>query len=223
MSQQSSDNASDKPKSKHASDKRLTPKEWAKLGALWEIGNHSLEQLNQMSGIAKETISRKLKRLGYVKGARAMEHAERVAERMHKAAEADVSVIANRIKQTKENHYDWSAALARMTMAEIAEAKQKNRPLATTLPNLKAIEKAMSVLEMSRKERFAVLGVDKVENEANDLPDLLVEELSAEEVEYIRNKKQQDDILGATEASFPGLEGGEDEDDDDVIDEGGDE
>lgn len=173
-----------KPKSK-----RLTPKQWAEAEALWESGEVTLSDLVAKFHIHKTSFQKRFAERGIKKGAKKEEHARRVAEEVTKAAIDDATVLAARIRETKEEHYKMAASLAKLTWAEILAAKQNGSPMAVALNNLKALDAAMAVLKKAREERYAVLGLDREDFVDEDgLPELVISELTASQIDALRAK-----------------------------------
>lgn len=166
--------------------KTLTPAQLAEAKALWESGEVTLDDLAARFSVRRETMSRRLKQMGAKKGAKAQENAERVEKEVQEQLVDSAGVLASRIRETKESHYKWSEYLAKAAMGELAKAQKEGRQIATTLPNLKAIEKALQVVEKARSERYAILGLDKDDDDEGDLPDLVIKEMTAEDIEELR-------------------------------------
>lgn len=171
------------------SRKRLSPKQWAEAEALWEAGDITLADLARKFGISPNSIHLHMKRAGIEKGAKAAKHKAKVAEEVTKAATEDATILAARIRETKEEHYKMATGIAKLTWAEVLTAKQNNVPMATIANNVKALDNAMTVLAKARIERFAVLGLDKDHDDDDDgLPELLISELTADQIEDLRNR-----------------------------------
>jgi hypothetical protein len=198
---------------------RLTPKQWAEAEALWESGDVTYAQLSARFGKHKSTFVEHFRKKKIVRGAKKAEVAAAVKEEVAKAVVDDATVLAARIKETKEEHYKMAAGLAKLTWNEILAAKRDGLPFATILNNLKSLDSAMSVLKKAREERWAVLGLDKDSGLDEDgLPELVISELTAEQIEALRNRDEDD--VGESEvdvvnAELDGL-------DDDVVEEGDD-
>jgi hypothetical protein len=206
------------PKTKHA---RLTPKQWAEAEALWESGEVTLEDLAARFGKHRSAFSAHFKAKGIEKGKKKEEHKAAVKEEVTKAAIDDATVLAARIKETKEEHYKMAAGLAKLSWNEILLAKSEGRAVSTALNNLKALDAAMTVLKKAREERWAVLGLDRDDAMDEDgLPDLVISELTAEQIEALRERDEDDDL------KLPGTDQAELEaelaalDDDEIVDEG---
>jgi AcrR family transcriptional regulator len=205
------------PKTKHA---RLTPKQWAEAEALWESGEVTLEDLAARFGKHRTAFHKHFTAKGIKRGAKKAEHAAAVKEAVTTAAIDDATILAARIRETKEEHYKMASGLAKLSWNEILTAKQEGRPVATALNNLKALDAAMSVLKKAREERWAVLGLDRDDAMDEDgLPDLVISELTADQIEALRSRDEDDD-LRIPESDTTLDEELEGLDDDDIIEEG---
>lgn len=176
--------------------KRMTPKDWAEAIALWEYGEVTLEELSEKYGLAKETFSRRFTKEGAVKGRLADEHEEKVREKISKKMVADTVTTIERQKMAKEDFYNNSIALSKLSMHEIVNAKKAKIPLGGTLAALKAIEKAAQIQKICKDNIWMILGLDKDEDvDLDDLPDLPITEMSAREIEEM-HQRQINDALG---------------------------
>ena len=202
-------------KKKHA---RLTPKQWAEAEALWESGEITYEGLAARFGKDKRIFWDHFKANGIVKGSKAAAHKARVAEEVTKAAQEEAALVASRIRETKEFHYNVNDKLGKLVWAEILQARQAGEPVATRFNNLKALELAVSTLKKLREDRFAVLGLDKDEHVDDDsLPSLIVEELTQQQVDDLRSRDLNPRVSDLEMPDLPPLEL---DDQDDVEEEG---
>lgn len=183
---------------------RLTPRQWAEAEALWESGEASLEQLAKRFGKTQVALSQHFTKKGIVKGSAVSEHARRVKEEVAKASLEDATVLASRIKETKEEHYKMASNLAKLTWAEILQAKQSEAPISTRLANLKALDTAMNVLKKAREERYSVLGLDRIDAiDESEVPELVISELTADQIESLRDRNFNEDIDSIVEIEDP--------------------
>lgn len=198
---------------------RLKVKEWAEIEALWATGNATLEELETKFDVNRTTISLRMKAKGITKGCKAEEHRRQVADEVARASTNDASVVAGRIRDTKEEHYKMSQGLAKLAWNEILEAKKGKVPLSTVTPNLKAIEVAMNVMQKARMERWAVLGLDKPDSvDVSDLPELMVNELTADQIQVLRDRdfREADEIdIQEVENAMQEFDDDEDDNEDD--------
>lgn len=172
-----------------SSYKRMTPKQWAEADALWASGEVTLAQLRKRFGKSNKSFTDRFEKLGIKKGEGAKAHAEKVKEEVTKASVEDATIMAARIKETKEEHYKMASGLAKLTWAEILRTKQDGVPIGTALTNLKALDSAMTVLKKAREERYAVLGLDRADAvDENEVPELVISELTAEQITALQER-----------------------------------
>lgn len=175
-----------KSKKKHV---RLTTSQWKRMGMLYELGEATLKELSEKYGPRQEHISRRLKKMGFKRHARVKEQSKKVEKAFEKAIDDDAKLWADRIKKTREEHYEQITTLNRLAITEIALAKQEGRAFATVEPNLKAIQRAVAINKTTREERYSILGLDN-EDESDDLPELTIRDLTEAEVDDIRQAQE---------------------------------
>lgn len=173
--------------------RKLTEAQWAEAEALWSTGEFQLNELSERFGVRPETLSRRFKKNGIKKGE--MPVAEAVKTAVQEAVIDDATVIANRIRETKEEHYKWSKVLSGMAMKEIADAKKGEKAIAVVHPNLKALQTAMQIVEQGYKSRAAILGIDNEEGGSDEVPELVISELTQDQVDDMRRQQE----VGETE------------------------
>lgn len=192
----------------------LTPRQWAEIEALWEAGEVTYSDLMTRYGKSQSTFERHFRKRGLIKGAKAHVAKKKIEEKLAEATILDATVIAARIKETKEQHYKMAAGLASLTWAEILKTKQDGAPVGIALTNLKALDVAMNVLKKAREERYSVLGMDRPDAvDPEDLPELVISELTADQVQELRERDhaELDDL-----AVMDWRPDGRDDDDDDA-------
>ena len=203
---------------------RLTPRQWAEAEALWEAGEVTLDDLAAKFSRDRSAFVRYFKKHGITKGSKAAERKEEVKEAVAAAAIDEATVLANRIRETKEDHYKMSSARAKLVWGEVLTAKKDSRPFAAIKDNLKALDNAMNVLMKARQERFAILGLDKDDYVDEDgLPELVISELTAAQIEELRNRDEEE-LEASTTAVIPEDDHSEIEldDDEEIVEEGDD-
>lgn len=163
--------------------KRLTKAEWLMIESYWELGTHSLTQLSEEFGIRADTIQRTLKERGIVKGSRAHETAAKVSDEILDETAQRAAETVRRSLETKDVHYRYAEAIAKMVMQELIDAKQARQAVSMKDGNLAALNKAAKTLEVLRKERFSILGLDKDnDDDPDDLGELLVSEMTEDQI-----------------------------------------
>lgn len=189
--------------------RRLTPKEWAKAESLYESGEYSLDQIAKEFGIHVITVQRHMKGHGIEKGSRSAEIKGAVADKIRSEAEKDASIIAQRIQETKEEHYRLNQAIDKRLVREMVSAESEGRSVATSMPVIKTLKLIAETIKITRENRYTVLGISDDDVSDDELPALEVREMLDEEVEEIREKQ----AAQAREMGVLGEEQGDDDDD----------
>lgn len=167
----------------------LTHRQWAEAEAIWASGLMGRRALAEKFGVSETSISKHMTAAGIKRGERAHEHREKVQKELEKAQATEAAIAAERIREATEEHYKMVSGLGKLTWQEVLTAKQEGRPVATALPNLKALETAIGNIKKVREEKWALLGLDKEkEIDDEDLPELVISELTADQVTNLRNQ-----------------------------------
>jgi hypothetical protein len=163
--------------------RHLTTSEKAEMVKLWTMGEATLEDLAKKFKKDTSSIARVLKEEGAEKGSGKEALAKRVSEAVEASIVSDATVYAERIKETKEEHYKMASGVAKLAWSIAVKAQRENRAQSTTSGDQKALSLLAHTLKITREERYAVLGL-KADDAGEDrpLPDLVVQELSAEDI-----------------------------------------
>lgn len=206
----------ERPETEESSEKsasRLTPAQWAAMAEVYEIGDTSMADLAKIYGVSISAISQKFKRDGVQRGAKKGLVAAKVLERaVEKASESPSTFAAQkrlRVEETKNQSYEWSTAIAKLTMKTVIDAQKKGVAFSTIAGDMKALRFASAIIAQTRQERFAVLDIDNDIDE-KDLPSIEIRNLTEDEIETLRST-DPDELLEVT-----GLE-----EDDDIVEESG--
>jgi hypothetical protein len=167
--------------------KRLSEKEWSEIVVLWELGEHSLQDLSERYGITPGAISSGLNRRGAIHGRLAVENAQKIA----KESQDDFAVLLQRAKETKDFHYKSASMIGQLAVKKVQQAEKGDISYAQADDEIKVLLNASKVNAEARKERFAVLGLDKDDLVLEDLPELTIQEMSSFEIEQIRAEQDR--------------------------------
>jgi hypothetical protein len=202
----------------------VPPLKWAAIESAWKFGKFkSLHELSKEFGVPLNILASRFNSRGIKKSESIEAYDRKVQEEIDKKAKADVKLIVERIKETREEHYRISSNMAKLAWGSVIEAKQTGKPFQALKNDLDALEKAMRIIKMSREERFAVLGVGQ-EGEENleTLPELLVSELSEQDIEQLRNAQPNPDDSTSVNTSLI-TDPNDPASDDDIVEDGGEE
>ena len=190
------------PDKKTTVQKRRTPRhlnsaQKAEAIALWRAGTVTLEELSKKFKRDISTFKRLFAANEVRKGDKAIETAERITAAVEKTIVDDATVLVQRIKDTKEEHYKMAAGISKLSFNLIIKAKQENRPMSSLLNDMKALKLAADIQKVTLEQRYAILGIS-AEDEANDrpMPDLVIQELTAEDIKAMHAQQMVTDDDG---------------------------
>jgi hypothetical protein len=166
----------------------LSERQLIQLESMWASGEYTSEQLGKKFGRTGRSIMNLMKARGAKKGELSEEITERVREKMVDKIVSEASITAERTKETKEDHYRMASAIAKLTWMEVAKSQKEGRAFSTITGSMKALNLAMGVLEKARSERYAVLGLNVEKDDDGVIPELVVNELSQEQIAELRNR-----------------------------------
>lgn len=168
--------------------KMITPQQWAEIDVLWESGTVSMEQLMKRFGLSRSGFAKHFSEKGIKHGSAIKEYQDKVKAEVQKAINDDATIVAGRIRETKEDHYKMSSALARLAWEEIIKVRKDGAPMSAATNNLKALDNAINVIKKAREERYACLGLDKDIHTGEGLEELVIHELTSDQIEALRSR-----------------------------------
>lgn len=163
------------------SRRRLTDAEFAAAKELYELGKAGIAELAQQYGCARQTLSRRFKDVGAIKGSRA-----------HELAAAQGAAVKATVERFAEKRSEWiedtriealrALKQARLIAQKIAiDALKKNDPLGTVDDDLRAAGRLNKIIADNFTKALEILRSDEHIDE-DDLPVLTVEDLTDEDI-----------------------------------------
>lgn len=193
---------SDVDKEKDTSKARLTPAEWAIIEEMWASGAVTLDQLAEQFLCNPTFLSRELSKRGVKKGVKSKELAAAATERVR---ETLIDVHAEKIKRiadTKSEHYTFAQTLAKLTYQIVANAIKERRQLSSVRDDIRTLKDAITTIAIARDERFRVLGLDKDQDLGDEVPTLIVREMTGAEITAIRGRHEVEMGLDVSDAEL---------------------
>ncbi|MFP5300026.1 hypothetical protein R2R70_02270 [Cobetia sp. SIMBA_158] len=175
--------------------KRMTPAQWTEARAMWASGEFTLEQISEKFAVTRETLSRRFKKDGVVKGQSQVD--KRVEEEIVQQVVSNQDKWAERAEHVRETYYKTAETIRNMNLKVIGDA-MKGPGAFSAQPDLKALGMLISNLEKLRVGQFAITGLDKELAEDDEIPELLVRSLTDSEIQSIRDAQsapQEDDEI----------------------------
>ena len=192
----------DKPKSYTRSrvrgnGQRLTATQWEEIKAHWAMGTKTIDELGRMYQKDAVHLWRRLRDAGIKKGQDAPQAGDNVRAAVIDQSKTD----ARRIVETKEQSYAYVEGLSKLIMSKIVDAN-RNGKLGSIEGEIKTLERAMNAIARGRSERWVLLGLDKLKDDDAEIPELIVQEMTAKEIEKAKrqfNQSELDDVVNLGE------------------------
>lgn len=166
--------------------KRLTPTEWGQIEEMWASGDFTLVDLATTFGANASYLSQALSKRGVEKGSKAEIYAEAAKDETAKEMISDAANNIKRIKDSKDEHYKYATAIAKLIFARIAKAVNDATPISDAKDDIATLKLAMAGIQMARADRWAITGLDREPDAGDEIPVLPIEEFTQLELDEIR-------------------------------------
>jgi hypothetical protein len=165
----------------------------ALVRGLWEANLGSQGDIAKEAGVTVEQVRYMIKEKGWVKGIRAEYYENKARELI----ESEISAAAKELAVKKDSARDQAVKISNIIeqkmIGEFKAAQDAKLSIATLGPAFKALEMASRINQNSFHTKRFALGMDQEEIQTID-EDLKLEilEMSADEIELIREKQEKD-------------------------------
>jgi hypothetical protein len=202
---------------------RLSPSTWTEICGLWEVGDVTLPELAERYSVNTRTLQAQFAKRKIIKGSKAAELAAVVMKEVLKGELGDQDKITHRAVETREAGYVNATIVEGLVMAQLALAQKDPTQAYKAITAMRMLSLAAGTLERLRALKWCALGLDK-ENALRDvMPELIIRDLSKEELKALaeRDESDEESDLGipiaptSTESGFAGTD-----ESDDIIVEG---
>lgn len=164
--------------------RRLTSAQWLEIIALAKTGLPTSEICERFS-ISKTAFYSGLERRGYSR-------ATLKKNQQQYSAEKDRQELVENIRATRRDSFKRVEAMERMAVSTIAKASQNGQPLSSVAGDIKVIERVMNIITRGTNAKWKILGLDRENANADEtMPELIVRELTSEEIMHIREEQRR--------------------------------
>lgn len=164
--------------------RRLTSAQWLEIVALAKTGLPTSEICERFS-ISKTAFYSGLERRGYSR-------ATLKKNQQQYSAEKDRQELVENIRATRRDSFKRVEAMERMAVSAIAKASQSGLPLSSVGEDIKVIERVMNIVTRGTSAKWKILGLDRENANADEtMPELIVRELTEEEIAHIREEQRR--------------------------------
>jgi hypothetical protein len=202
---------------------RPTPAAWAEIEAHWQSGEATLAELSARFGPSQRSLQHHFAKAGIVKGENAAAMAAAIKKEVFDAELGDEEQLRFRAKDLKERTYRDAKALQELMMAQFADTAKDPAQVLRVATAMRALSLAANTLDRVHGVQQRALGLDKDNIFPEELPAIVFQDLSADDLAEIRRRHEElDDGEIGIDASDADNDD-EASDDDDIVIEGEDE
>lgn len=172
---------------------RLAPSAWAKICGEWEIGDVTLAELSDRFGVNTRTLQMHFAKHAVVKGSKAAQLASSVKEELFKLELDGKDDLAQRARETRETAYKNAVAVETLIMAQLELAQKDPSQAFRAAGAVKLLSLAAAGLERLHNLKWTALGMNRDSVISDDLPILIFQDLTEQEIKEIQQGHDQDD------------------------------
>jgi hypothetical protein len=172
---------------------RVSESTWAEIEGLWETGDATLPDLEARYSVSRRALQARFAKRKIVKGAKAAQMAAAVKEEVFAENLADINTTTARAKETREAAYQNAVVVENLIMAQLAAAQKDPSQALKAAAAIKALSLAAAGLERIHSLKWRALGLDKDSVQQDQLPVLLIEDLSEAEIKAMQDGHAEDD------------------------------
>jgi arsenate reductase-like glutaredoxin family protein len=177
-----------------------------------------LAELSDRYGVSTRTLQAHFEKHGTVKGSKAREIAAAVKEEVFGEMLDDPDLKLKRAKETREAAYRNAVVVENLVMAQLHDAQKDPATAYKAAAAIKTLSLAAATLERTHTLKWSALGLDRDSALSDELPVLILQDLTKKEIEQMRASQTEDDV-----ALDLGVDSKAAEQPDDIVSEDGDE
>ena len=183
---------------------RLTPSEWAEIDALWQSGEVTLPELSERFGPSTRALQNHFAKAGIAKGERAAAMAAAVREEVLKDELGDPDLKVARAKEIRERAFQNATTVEALIMAQLDQAQRDPSQVLRAGAALKMLSLAAGSLERLHDLKQRALGLDRNSHLDDERTELVIRNLTEEEVAEMRLRQEEEDASGDLMVPEPG-------------------
>lgn len=179
---------------------KLNPTQWAKVGALYETGDYTAKQLAEEYGVSESSVQKKMKSMGFKKGAMLEKRKEEAGKKLMEEAFGDSEKLAKDIADAKKDYEVGQKFLKNVWKSaakKVADGDELGAQL--QMKTFSMLQQGLYALKLSDWEH---LGLNKQEEEAQiegfTVEDLTDEDIARLDEEALVNERMYGNANGAS-------------------------
>lgn len=167
------------------SQKHLTLAEWAEAKALYETGKMTKVDLAKKFGVSRATITNGLNQRGAAYGSKSTAIENATIE----ASKGDQQKLFEEIAEMKAKRKKSVEILDQLQTRTMGKLLQENLPLATKADEFRTLNTMIKNAKLIREELWAIYDLDRDPDGADEIPEFIVSEYTADEVDLINKQR----------------------------------
>ena len=171
---------------------KLSEDQWAEAEAAWTSGSASLPELAHRFGATERALQAHFAKRGLEKGQAAKKLAAQVVARVKKEQEAEADSLTERALTTRETTYNNAAKIERMIVERLDAAAADPEQTYAAAAAVKMLTNAAAALERLHTLKRNALGITDEDMNTDEVPVLVIRNLSDIEVASIRQRQDDD-------------------------------
>lgn len=172
---------------------KLSEDQWAEAEAAWTSGSASLPELAHRFGATERALQAHFAKRGLEKGQAAKALAATVVARVKKEQEAQADTTTERALTIRETTYSYATKIERMIVERLDAAAADPDQVYAAAAFVKMLANSAAALERLHTLKRNALGITDEDMNADEVPELVIKNLSDVEVASIRQRQSDED------------------------------
>ncbi|MCK2057195.1 hypothetical protein [Methylobacterium sp. 37f] len=177
---------------------RLADDQWAEAETAWASGSATLPELAHRFAVTERGLQARFAKRGIEKGQSAKALAVQVAARVMEEQAAQVETLAERAQTIREVTYSNAAKVERAIMDRLDAAAADPSQTFAAAAAIKMLTNAAAALERLHSLKRSALGISDDDVSDDEMPVLLIRDMTRGEIEDMRRKQDEEDALDGT-------------------------
>lgn len=171
---------------------RLSPAQWAEVDAIWELGDATLSELAERFGVSTRALQAHFEKNGIVKGSKGREWAAEIKAEIFTRSLDSKGDIVRLANETHRRTFLNASTVEDMLNKQLEHLAANPAEAYRTAAVVKTLSLAAQAMERLHSLKSAALGIDKDDRMGEELPGLVIRDLTPEEIHHLRRKHREE-------------------------------
>ncbi|MEO9497596.1 MAG: hypothetical protein ABJG42_24195 [Vibrio splendidus] len=171
--------------------KRLTPREYSSACQMWASGDYRLKDIAEVYGVSVQALQKRFKKDQISKGQNANLHSAAVKEALEGESVRTALETRKVIQELQQNNLTWLEQLTKRSLMIAAKSSKDNIPLGNFKDDVKVLKDISDIVTKNYMASASILRIDEMTESEEELPTFRVEEMTADDVEEVREAQRR--------------------------------